>query len=111
MHMKLWAFASIFVLSKSVSATITSVIVKESTSLLDPIIVKLSAFFSNHVLNNYPNIGYWASGLLVFGISLLFFYSDKDDPFIKFVFIDRMVGISLATTAIYIVMQPYVEFL
>jgi len=108
--MKLWAFGFIFSLSKTASATITSVLVKESTAFLDPVIVKLSAFFSNHVLKDYPNIGYWVLGILVFGVSLLFLYSDRDDPFIKFIIIDRAIGVVLVAAAIYVVLQPYIGF-
>jgi len=108
MCIKLGVFSPFLVVSKAASASIMSAIVKETTVFFDPIIAKLSAFFTNHILNNYPNIGYWALGVIIFGISLLFLYSDKDDPFIKFVIIDRVVGVALTATAIYVVLQPYV---
>ena len=102
---KLWLFILSFFASKSVFAFVGS-ITKGLTIFFTPAIAKLSTYFAN----NFPNLGYWLLAFLLTGASLLFLLTEKDEPLLKSIVIDKTVGVILISIAILVFLQPYIGF-
>ncbi len=103
---KLWTFALSFAASKLAFASVTTALSKGVYLFFAPMIGAISKYFDN----NFPNIGYWMLSILIAGVSLLFLLTSKDDPLLKFFFIDKLVGVILISVAVLVVLQPYIGF-
>ena len=102
---KLWFFILSFTASNLASASIVGVASRELSELLTPIVVKLSTPFTNNIVNNYPNIGYWVLSVFIAGVSLFFLLSSRNS---KFLIAYRAIGFVLLGVAVFVISQPYI---